>query len=136
MSKPTKIWHCNSCKTNFTPTPPNYSCPECRSNMTVPGEVKEYQSLEKRVEMRQGPTYSIQKCSSCGTIMHRGILNQNLVDVHAFFDHDTVISWAREGFIPDGVDVIAYACPQCGKIEMRLRNPVSSRDYVSKAPTN
>jgi hypothetical protein len=68
--------------------------------------------------------------------MHKGILVQNLIDAHAFFDHDPDISWAREGFIPHGVGVIAYACPQCGKIEMRLKNPVSSIDYVSKAPTN
>jgi predicted RNA-binding Zn-ribbon protein involved in translation (DUF1610 family) len=140
MSKPTKIWHCKNCNTNFTPTPPNYSCPECHSNMTGPGEVAGYTTMEKRNEEKryqiQGTVYPSQKCSKCGNIMHRGVLMQELIDARSYFDHEMEIRWSSGTLFKMAAEVTAYACPNCGNVEMRLKKLESNREYVSKAPTS
>ena len=48
MSESGGTWVCKNCSTEFTPKPPNFNCPNCRSSNTVPKVMKKAEEAQQR----------------------------------------------------------------------------------------
>jgi uncharacterized UBP type Zn finger protein len=63
-----KIWMCKSCEIYFEPKPPEYHCPQCKGNTTVPA--KDFDK-EKHV-LWEPEKLELIPCSKCGELMASG----------------------------------------------------------------
>jgi len=125
-----KEWICKACGTTFTPSPPNFSCPDCMSGNTiskgyVPPEIPE------RVEAEDEPG---KQCPECGSPMRCGYM----VEADAPLALTTLgegLYWSpgEGGMLGERVSLKAYACPGCGKIEIYARRLEKERVLIEKA---
>lgn len=118
-----QVWVCLDCRTYFYPNEPDYLCPKCngksRPSITFdPDKHKVYFNPEKYVPKER-------KCSECSTVMVPGIITEAAESIMGLYHYDSV-RWTAHGprfiFPPiKSVFPTAYACPNCGKIELHIQ---------------
>jgi hypothetical protein len=136
------MWRCGSCKSEFTPDPPDFSCPNCRSNATAPVDsriqleregrrVSEEKRKEKELEEREPDRF----CPECHTAMRLGVLVERNTPLH-FITIGEGIYWSPSevGLIGTRVALKSYACPGCGYVNLYIRRLEKDREIILKAP--
>lgn len=118
-------WKCKNCNIYFEPEKPNFSCPKCNGNTTVPAHDFD---PEKHV-LWEPPKPKKVYCSECGELMASGYI----VEKNTPLDLLTIgegIYWTSDQFgsLGSRLALKAYACPKCGKIEIKIR-------YIKDKPT-
>ncbi len=113
------VERCLKCGAQFTPQGDTHQCPSCSSNATIglgaASEMKEPPRAEKTSRS------SGVKCPACGTDMVLGLLQEmSLID--RTIGHP-VLTWRKQALWSKGYYVDAYACPRCGRVEVRIPEP-------------
>ena len=129
-----KMWRCSSCDATFKPNPPDYSCPKCQSNATVPLDYRDrFERTQKRImEEKQRKMEPERRCPECGTVMSVGYLVERnpLVELIVLGKE---IYWSPDH--ASEVALNAYACSGCGHVSLHVRKLDADRNSILKAPT-
>jgi len=125
-----KTWRCKSCGAEYTPEPPDYTCPECGSGNTVP---MGYQAPED-YERSAAPDEPERRCPGCGEAMRCGYLVETNAPL-ALLTFGEGIYWTpgEAGLLGERVALKAYACPGCGYIGLYARWLDRHRNIIEKA---
>lgn len=111
-------WVCKSCGHQFHPQIDNFSCPECGRANTIPVDLK----IPER--KRTGKLHVTTECLDCGGVMYKGFLE----NADSPFQLTTIFSenfWTprRSGEIGNRLSVSAFACTDCGRIDLKVVEP-------------
>jgi predicted RNA-binding Zn-ribbon protein involved in translation (DUF1610 family) len=129
-----KMWRCSACGAEFEPSPPDYSCPKCRSNSTAPLDNRErFEKSRRRImEEKQRNMGPERPCPECGTAMRMGYLVERDPLLEAMV-LGREIYWSPDR--SSEVILNACACPGCGRVCLYVRKLEADRDKILKAPT-
>lgn len=140
---PDKMWKCSACGAEFKPSPPDYSCPKCRSNSTAPLDYRDRldsarrQSLEERRRKKALEEKEAERfCPECGTAMRLGFLVERNTPLQIITLGEGVY-WTPDegGLIGTRVGLKSYACPECGYVTLYVRRLDQDRNTILQAPT-
>ena len=125
-----KEWRCKSCGATYTPSPPDYTCPECGSGNTMPVGYEPPEGYETPEAIDEPERH----CPECGNAMRCGYL----VETNAPLTLLTLgegIYWTsgEAGLLGERVALKAYACPGCGHIGLYARRLDKQRALIEKA---
>jgi len=125
-----KTWRCRSCGAEYTPEPPDYTCPECGSGNTVPVGYQAPPDYE-RPETRDEPE---RLCPGCGEAMRCGYLVETNAPL-ALLTLGEGIYWTpgEAGLLGERVALKAYMCPGCGYVGLYARWLEKHRAIIEKA---
>jgi DNA-directed RNA polymerase subunit RPC12/RpoP len=133
---PDKMWRCSTCGEEFKPSPPDYSCPKCRSNATAPLDYRDRLDSERRIIEEEMEMEAERLCPECRTAMRLGFLVERDSPL-SFTTLGEGVYWTpcEEGLIGTRVALKSYACPECGYVTLHLRRLDQDRNTILKAPT-
>lgn len=122
------MWRCRKCGHIFTPLDKDFSCPNCSSNATAPDI--DFESLK---ELREPRVLQKYYCTECGELMVYGFI----IERESPFQLATFgqgIYWTPDewGNILSSISLKAYACPNCGKIDLRIGNLSGHQQKMEK----
>ncbi len=125
-----KTWRCKSCGSEYTPEPPDYTCPTCGGGNTVPVGYEPPEGRE-RPEAPGGPE---RHCPECGEPMRCGYLVEANAPL-ALLTLGEGVYWTpgEAGLLGERVALKAYACPGCGRIALYARWLEKQRPLIEKA---
>jgi Zn finger protein HypA/HybF involved in hydrogenase expression len=110
------------CVTYFYPKYQDYECPKC-GGKTRPSQL--YDPSKHEIYKPLTVTSKEQKCPKCSTVMVSGLITEAAENIVGLYHHGSV-RWTANGprFIFPPVNSVfptAYACPECGKIELYIQ---------------
>ena len=119
-NKPRKVWTCYNCKIFFYPSKQNFRCPNCNNTSTAPSS--QYDPSKHTLWIPPEPITNID-CPRCSKLMSPGFI----VETNSPIDLGTWgagVYWTpfEEGTIGTRVPLMAYACSNCGHVEIKIRN--------------
>jgi len=132
-----EMWRCSACGAEFKPSPPDYSCPKCRSNATASLDYRDRLDNAQRRAMeerrrKQELEEPERRCPECGTAMRVGYLverNPLIEDIVLGRE----IYWSPDR--SSEVALNAHVCPSCGLVRLYARKLEADRNTILKAPT-
>ena len=113
-----KPWKCKSCNLYFIPNKPDFKCPKCRFQNTVPA--RDYDPEKHEVWSHHLGTEK--NCPKCSTTMLNGFLVERNSPLQGLTLGEGIY-WSHDetGVIGSRIGLVAYACPECGYVETYLR---------------